>query len=241
MSSLTCGRRKLTLLGKGMVGKSFSYGKGITKKKPAVKAKVAKNPSGNVSKRMENCCKKVDKHYVDLATAAYNTDTTGTLTLIATIPTGATQTTRVGKKVVLDSLQIRGRFIYGATPGTSLPKALLLIVYDRRPTGVLPAITDVLAAVSSFAFNNDDNSNRFKIIRRIDRMLCASNVAGCTSDLLIEEFIRLNKYAEYKSLGTGAIADIEEGALYAITASDIAAGAAAGTLSVAYRTRFHED
>lgn len=216
-----------------------SNGKGVTKKKYNKKTPVKQ--AVVVPKRLENCCKKIDKHYVDLGVAAYNTDTTGTITLIATIPTGATQVTRVGKKVILDSLQIRGRFIYGATPGTTLPKACLLIVYDKRPTGALPAITDVLTAVSSFAFNNDDNSNRFRIVRRIDCSICASNVGHSQNWNIVEEFIPLNKYAEYKSLGTGAIADIEEGALYAITVSDIAAGAAAGSISVAYRTRFHED
>ena len=42
----------------------------------------------------------------------------------------------------------------------------------------------------------------------------------------------------YKAAGTGAIGDIEEGALYLVTVGQVAAGTAAAAMRVAFRLRF---
>lgn len=221
-----------------MVTKTKRNAKGVTKK-GAKGTWSAKAKYGGMAKK--DCCKKIDKHYVDLAGATYAFDTVGSVTLVATIPTGATQTTRVGKKVILDSLQVRGVFTPAVTPVAAPAKSVLMYVYDKRPTGALPAITDILLAANASSMNNDDNSNRFKIIRRIERIHSSTvNISTHGLDWNIEEFIPLNKYAEYKSVGTGAIADIEEGAIYQVTCgSNAAAGSA--TAAITCRTRFHED
>lgn len=182
--------------------------------------------------------------FVDTALASYNMDTTGSIVLIPTIAQGASVNQRIGKKIVLKSLQARGQVFNGSTG--SINDVAFLIVYDKRPTGSLPAITDILVTATAASMNNDANSGRFQILKREDFLL-VGNITGTpatqslteTSAMSADFFLDLKMKPEvFKAAGTGAIGDIEEGALYLVTVGSIAAGTAAATLSIAFRTRF---
>lgn len=179
--------------------------------------------------------------YVDLASATYACNTTGSITLVATIAQGASVNQRIGKKVRFKSLQVRGLVAGDST--TVRTMATLILVYDRRPTSSLPAITDVLDSVSSRSFNNDDNSGRFQIVRRWDWIILSNSATtgqqNAKTAYIINEYVDLKKLPSvFKSAGTGAIGDIEQGALYAITVGDLAAGTNDANVIVGYRTRF---
>jgi len=179
-----------------------------------------------------------EKNYDDLTNTGYVCDTTGTVTLVNSIAQGAGVNERIGKKAMLRSLQIRGHLV-AAAAGTVI-KASILIVYDKRPTGSLPAITDILVTASSFSFNNDNNSGRFQILRRMDFEVIGNNTTPTTGReaFAIDEFIKINRPIVFKSAGTGAIGDIEEGAVYAVTVGSAATNAP--TAALGYRTRFTE-
>ena len=102
--------------------------------------------------------------FVDLAAATYACNSTGSITLIATVAQGTSVNQRVGKKIQWKSMQIRGTVQANAT--TVSNNSAWLIVYDRRPTGSLPAITDVLSSATAISFTNDANSGRFQILKR---------------------------------------------------------------------------
>ena len=180
--------------------------------------------------------------FVDLATAAYNMNTTGSIVLIPTIAQGASVNQRVGKKIKLKSLACRG-WIYNDTAASANDVAFL-IVYDRRPTGSLPAITDILVAANSAAFNNDANSGRFQIMKRDDFVLLGVPAIGSTmtdcSAVSADFYLNLrNLPCTFKAAGTGAIGDIEEGALYLVTVGNNTGGSNNGAFgSLAFRTRF---
>lgn len=176
--------------------------------------------------------------YVDLATAAYALDTTGSVTLIATVAQGTSVNQRVGKKIMWKSIQGRGYMM--ANSATVQSDVAYLLVYDKRPTGSVPAITDILVSASSRAFNNDDNSGRFVILKRVDRQLLGNGTTPATGreGYSIDFYKKLNKPACFKSAGTGAIGDIEQGALYLVTVGSAAAGTGAAALNIAFRTRF---
>jgi len=72
-----------------------------------------------------------EKGYVDIASAAYAFDTTGSVTLLNTVAQGAAVTQRVGKKIVMKGLQFRG-FMQNGTTATANDVAFM-IVYDKRP------------------------------------------------------------------------------------------------------------
>lgn len=176
--------------------------------------------------------------FVDLALANYALDTTGSVTLLATIPQGTTVSTRVGKKAMLLSLQGRGHVQSGTT--TTLVDCAFLIVYDSRPQTTLPAITDILNTAHTSSMNNDANSGRFRILKRMDFSLSGNATAPATGGEIASSdfFLKIRRPIVFKAAGTGVIADIEEGALYLVTVGSVAAGTTAGILSMAFRTRF---
>jgi len=118
-----------------------------------------------------------------------------------------------------------------------------MIVYDKRPTGALPAITDILNSVAAQAQNNDANSGRFSILKRHDDILIGNLTAAAN---YTEVAVRTCDYwlslkgraTTFKAAGTGAIADIEDGALYLVTVGGTAAGTGAASLTGTFRLRF---
>jgi len=185
--------------------------------------------------------------FVDLALASYPYDTTGSVTLLNTVAQGASVNTRVGKKIVLKGLLCRGRHNNSST--ALINDCAYIIVYDKRPTGALPAVTDILVASNSQSMNNDANSGRFKILKREDFVLIGntSQAAPPVSDGNLTEKTAMsadfwlnlkNLPTTYKAAGTGAIGDIEEGALYLVTVGNNAAGTAAAVGGMAFRLRF---
>lgn len=180
---------------------------------------------------------KEETGYVDLASNSYALDTTGSIVLIATVAQGASTSQRVGKKVQWKSIQCRGRYIANSTAQQN--DCAMLVVYDKRPTGTLPAITDILVTVNPTAFNNDANSGRFQILKRVDFSLAGNSaLATDTSIKQADFFLKVNRQAEFAAAGTGAIGDISLGALYLVTVGNNAAGTAAASMAAGFRTRF---
>jgi len=181
--------------------------------------------------------------YVDLALAPYAMDTTGSVTLLNTVAQGASVSQRVGKKIQMRGLQCRG-YMQNNSAGIANDVAFL-IVYDKRPTGSLPAVTDILVAANAAAFNNDNNAGRFTVLKRCDELLLGnSNAAANYLDSMYKGndfFLDLkNRQTVYKAAGTGAIGDIEEGALYLVTVGNTTAGTSAAVLAAAFRMRFKD-
>ena len=181
-----------------------------------------------------------EKGYADLAFASYAANTTGSVTLLNTVAQGAAVTQRVGKKIVMKGLQCRGFVQCGSAGDTA--NAAYMVVYDKRPTGALPTITDILVSASSNSMNNDANAGRFRILKREDVVITGNDAASAnvtdTSRVLATWWLDLKSApVVYKAAGTGAIGDIEEGALYLVTIGD-ETSTAAPTVQVGFRLRF---
>lgn len=183
--------------------------------------------------------------YVDVALATYACDTTGSVTLLNVVAQGASVNQRVGKKVVMKGLLCRGNSANGTSAVAN--DIAYIIVYDKRPTGALPAVTDILVSANSQSMNNDANAGRFRILKRVDEVLLGNEtltgvVANALTDCTRREedwYLDLkNLPVTYKAAGTGAIGDIEEGALYLVTVGNNAAGATSAVLNAAFRLRF---
>lgn len=182
--------------------------------------------------------------FVDVAVSS-PMDTTGLVTLLNTVAQGTSVNQRVGKKIRMKGLQIRGYAGNGTT--ATFNDVAFLIVYDKRPTGALPAVTDILVAANATAMNNDANAGRFSILKRWDGMLLGNlSLTGAVANALVENtavgtdcYLDLGKReVVYKAAATGAIGDIEQGALYLVTVGANAAGTAAATLVFNSRMRF---
>lgn len=183
-----------------------------------------------------------EAHFVDLAQASYALDTTGSIVLIATIPEGVDVNSRVGKKAFYKSLQMRGNA--SANTAGVINDCAVLIVYDKRPRGSLPAITDILNTASSRSFNNDANSDRFEIVSRVDFTLVGNSTNLFTNETAknMDKFINLRmRRVQFEAAGTGAIDDLSQGALYLVTVGSNPAGTTAAAVSLGFRTRFYDN
>jgi len=181
--------------------------------------------------------------FLDVASASYALDTTGSVTLLNTVPQGTSVNQRVGKKMNLKSLQFRGNL--GANSAALVNDVAFMIVYDKRPTGALPAVTDILAFANSNAMNNDANSGRFVFMKRHDDILIGNTSAAASfTDSAVKAcdyFLNLKGMPTvYKAAGTGAIGDIEQGALYLVTVGNNAAGTSAASKTGTFRLRFQD-
>lgn len=183
-------------------------------------------------------------NYRDTTFAQYAANTTGAIACLNLVPQGATQTTRVGKKIMLKSLQCHG--LMQADSTNALTQASYVIVYDRRPSGALPAITDIFDTVSPNSFLNDANSGRFKILKREDFTVIGNSTTGAATDktaYAVDWYYKFPpKYAQtsYKAAGTGAIDDIDEGAIYLVTLGSSVAGTADALFGAGFRLRFYD-
>lgn len=181
-----------------------------------------------------------EKGYVDTAFATYACNTTGSVTLLNVVAQGAAVTQRVGKKIAMKGLQCRGYVQCGSAGDTA--NAAYMIVYDKRPTGANPTIADILVSATSNAMNNDANAGRFRILKREDVVITGNDAASAnvtdTSRVLATWWLDLKSApVTFKAAGTGAIGDIEEGALYLVTIGDETT-TAAPDLKVGFRLRF---
>lgn len=177
--------------------------------------------------------------FVDVAAAAYAFDTTGSIVLLNTVAQGTSVNQRVGKKIMLKSVQCHGQVLNSSTAVTN--DICILIVYDKRPVGALPAITDILNTANSSSFNNDANSGRFRILKRWDMVLVGNTTTPQTGREAEEADFYLNLRdlpTTFKAAGTGAIGDQEEGSLILVTVGSVAAGTAAAAASLGFRLRF---
>lgn len=208
--------------------------------------KAARAASGPTQMDFEMAVKKAvmkekakDAGFVDRAVTTLVCDTTGTIVLAATVAQGVSVNQRIGKKAVWKSIQMRGNVSAG-TAGV-VAEAALMLVYDRKPTAALPAITDILVTANSNAFLNDVNSDRFQIVRRWDWVVIGDTTAPQTGReaYTCDEYIDLKKRpVEFNAAGTGAIGDIAKGALYWVSVGTLAAGTTAPNIVMGNRTRF---
>lgn len=137
--------------------------------------------------------------------------------LFNTIPTGTSSITRVGKRVNLKAVAIRGSI--NAASATTVEKCTLLLIYIRTPNqgAALPAWNTILASQSSNSLTNRDNASKFKIIRRWDFSVSGNSTTPQTSEenYVVEEFVKLGGLPSVwtNASTAGTIDEFEEGAL----------------------------
>lgn len=166
---------------------------------------------------------------VDTAQAVYALDSTGTVALLNGVAQGADFNQRIGRKITMRSVQIRG-LITPQDASVSSNLGRIMIIYDTQPNGALPAITDVLNVASSTSMMNLNNRDRFKILMdeqvgcgavETGATLAYAQAPGVTS---IQRWIRLNHDVVFDGT-TAAIGDIQTGSLFILTVGFQAANA----------------
>jgi len=189
----------------------------------------------------------------DITALPFDNDNLATSTAgLNIIPQGDSVTQRIGKKVSMKAVQLKGTVVAGTS---SNDHATLLLVYDRNPNqqAALPLPYDVVAGSSGGAFlSNRDWSERFKILRRWHYAVVGNgtptpgdNAAGYAeggSVIPIDEYISLKGLpTEWSSANSsGAVANMVKGSLFLVAVSDRAPGAARASFSGRSRVDFED-
>lgn len=184
-----------------------------------------------------------DMGYLDYTTyiaSPLEFNSTGAVILPFPVAMGSGASNRVGRTILLRGINFRGQVM--AKTATSTDKPVFLVVYDNRPTDSLPTITQILESSHPSAQNNAENSSRFRIIRRFVWNIDGTS-AGDTADSshLFEEYVDLKgKKTEYATAsgGTGAIGDIQKGALYFVASGFRGTGTSATEIYFTARLQF---
>lgn len=195
------------------------------------KARIAKAPPANrgfygPQTRLRHQMQGIEeKKVIDTAAVNHNCDTTGLVSLINGVAQGSDFNNRIGRKVTIKSVQLRGHFT-SQDGEVADCYCRLLIVYDRQPNGALPSVTDVLTASTSVSFMNLNNRERFVILAEHSIALAdkSSLVAGdqwrgspTTASVDIYRKVDLPVIFD----GTGAtIGDIQTGSLFVLSIGD---------------------
>lgn len=204
--------------------------------------KRAYNNAGASSRYMRSISAPKESGYVDLGITTYeiSSNAATAIFLLNTVAQGAGIQQRVGKKIQMTSLQHRGQIANLAS--AILNDVSLMIVYDKRPTGALPAVTDILKSQHSQAMNNDDNvPSRFMILKRWNQTLIGNTTAAVSGmEAMNSDFYMPCRLpVVYKALASGAIGDIEEGALYLmLVGSNVNGSNIHAALAGSFRLRF---
>lgn len=178
-----------------------------------------------------------------LDTSAFNgaCDLTGSITLINGIAAGSDFNQRIGRKITIKTVQIRGHLLH-QTATASNTLARVLVVYDSQPNGTTPSSTDILTSGSSQSFMNLNNRDRFRVISDStfslgDRNITATQaVQGSPSTALINVYKRVDLPVIFDGV-TGGIGDIQTGAIWVLCVGDQAANNAYNA-AIACRVRY---
>lgn len=184
---------------------------------------------------------KGEKKVIDLAPASYACGTTGSVTALNLCATDTDFTDRVGRKILMKSVNIVGHYI----PTDSAVNPTLcrvMLIYDKQPTSALPAITDILKTSDSRDQLNLNNRDRFVVLCNelvalgIQQNTATQAFAGSPTDKVIHIYKKLNHEVIYSSTAA-TIAAVASGTLLLVTVGDNAAGADYQA-SVSTRVRF---
>lgn len=180
---------------------------------------------------------------VDVDQSAYQADTTGTVTLLNGIATGTDFTNRIGRKVLLKSIYIKG-WLSNTDTTTANTMCRLAIVYDSQSNAAAPAITDVFKSINGTTHLNLDNRDRFRILYDKHYALASVDntatqaIAGSPTIFPVKLYRKLNLEEQFSGIAA-TIGSISTGAIYMMTFSS-ATPTNGGAFTVSTRIRFQD-
>lgn len=174
--------------------------------------------------------------YIDTADA-YAVNTGGTLTLINGLSLGNTATTRIGQKVLLQSLEVKFRNAVVATTGLDQTHRIM-IVLDRQCNGAALTLAEVINPTNTEGLRNLASRRRFKILQDIRFDLNAATESGSSYSNKVYMRFKRPIMVEYNAGNAGTVADISSGSIYMIHLGSNVAGNTAGTSAVVTRLRY---
>ena len=159
---------------------------------------------------------------------SFNIDSTGEVPAtgqLCLIPQGVTESTRVGRKCVIKSIQGKMQLLYqpGAT-GLATTSGVIYVVLDKQTNGAAAAATDVFESGANLhlQFHDLANSQRFVVLKKMKYTMVPQ--AGVTtaynnSMRVIEFYKKCNIPLEFSST-TGAITELRSNNVFLLAGCD---------------------
>lgn len=171
--------------------------------------------------------------YLDIASANYACDTTGSVTALNLIGQGDDVNTRQGRQVTLKSIRIHG--MIAPVDNTTVNNYVrVMLIWDNSPNSAatVPAITDILNASTSITSTNLNNRVRFTVLRDWKETIGGLDNTATQATAQSPSVSEIDWYVNLKNAlttysGTGStIANISTGSLLMVTIGSAAAAAA---------------
>lgn len=175
-----------------------------------------------------------------ITTAGLNTAFTGAVNGVSMvlIPNGTTDNTRIGNKINLRHIRLRGTLQIPSNVVAG-DRARLILYKDMQTNGAAAAVTDILATANVNSYINMDNTERFKIIKDKIIDLNPGNgtaLAGSGSLLYLKSF-KMNHKANCRidySSTTGAITELRTANYALLIISEVGLATIQGALRVTF-------
>lgn len=182
----------------------------------------------------------VEKKFVDSGFTTNVDDSNPGVLPINVINEGTSVSQRIGRKVCIKSVQIRGSlWMNNGSPIAA--GARLMLVWDKQANGVLATVPEIIGAVGDpYAFMNLDNRERFVVLMDKQYTFFAAGTSGVAPVVAnIKKYKNLppTSYTIYDGTGAG-IADISTGALLMVLVSDAQNGLSVCTPDLRMRIRY---
>jgi len=147
-------------------------------------------------------------------TPSSNAFTLNGATLVNGLVPDSTASGRIGRRVVIKSLLIRG-FVKMAPTSVGGTPTRMLVIYDKQANATLPAMTDVLTTNEFFGVNNISNRDRFTILmdQYVDPV--GTGTAFCQP---FKFYKTCALPVQYNAGVAGTIGDITSGSLFVVFA-----------------------
>lgn len=186
---------------------------------------------------------------IDVTNVAGTTlfNTTGTVQLLNPITQGSTANNREGRKVIMNSIHLKGHVTALSDAAANETYCRTLIVYDRQTNAAALTIALVLAAtVNAYQFNNLDNKDRFVTLfdsakllgRKINTTTQAYAMGAANFQHNFHK--RINLPINYNTGTDNSVGSITSGSIYLITIGDAAVDGTEPAMYWNSRIRFTE-
>jgi len=171
---------------------------------------------------------------VDVA-GAYTANTTGAIQLLNGIARGDDINERIGRQVILKSIEMH--VVNYVTPTTGIDQTQrILVVYDSQTNATALTILQVLNFVTTISLKNLENRKRFSIL--LDKLINLNASGESGSKVCWKWYKKLNHETTFNNGDAATVADITTGSLYLISIGSEAAGATAGGTEMQCRIRY---
>ncbi len=168
----------------------------------------------------------VELKFFDTDIVDANIDATMTFFNPQILIQGDKETERIGRKVIIKSLSIKGELKLNAQTTATTTGCLITmkVVHDSQTNKAQFAATDLLAADTFDSFNNISNKNRFRILKSCTYEFSAGGAAPSGAALIfsqksryVDEHLKMNIPIEYDATAaTGAITTVTSNSIFVV-------------------------